>query len=134
MRSAIYVAPILALTAVAAPLAHPGPARGDALVAIAREVQDVPVLAARMGGDVFHELDLTARELEIEVDAPSAGKTWAMCHRMKFCVHALQKMRNETKVELYEMYCPHHWYSSALDEEMTYVSSKRPPHTACGKM
>ncbi|KAJ7433656.1 hypothetical protein FB451DRAFT_1313536, partial [Mycena latifolia] len=65
LRSAIYAAPILALAAVAAPLAHPG----SSLVAVAREAQDAPVRAARMGGDVFHELDLTARELEIEVDA-----------------------------------------------------------------
>ncbi|KAJ7445339.1 hypothetical protein FB451DRAFT_1293126 [Mycena latifolia] len=66
-RSAIYVSSILSLTAVAAPLAHPS--RGEALAAISREAHDAPILAARMGGDVFQELDLTARELEIEVDA-----------------------------------------------------------------
>ncbi|KAJ7433645.1 hypothetical protein FB451DRAFT_1313523 [Mycena latifolia] len=67
LPSAIYVSLILSLTAVAAPLAHPS--RGDALVAISREAHDTPVLAARMGGDVFQELDLTAREVEIEVNA-----------------------------------------------------------------
>ncbi|KAJ7433660.1 hypothetical protein FB451DRAFT_1313546 [Mycena latifolia] len=67
-RSAIYVSSILSLTAVAAPLAHLS--RGEALAAISgRCAHDAPILAARMGGDVFQELDLTARDLEIEVDA-----------------------------------------------------------------
>ncbi|KAJ7446131.1 hypothetical protein FB451DRAFT_1412491 [Mycena latifolia] len=60
--SAIYIS-ILSLAAVAAPLA-----RGDAIRQMSRQDHDVPVLVARGGSDVFEELDLTARDTDVEVE------------------------------------------------------------------
>ncbi|KAJ7455511.1 hypothetical protein FB451DRAFT_1373202, partial [Mycena latifolia] len=79
--SAIPLSSILSLTAMAAPSSGVGaggtglthPPRGD--IEISREVHiqraqhdDASALAARMGPDLFEELDLTAREANVEAE------------------------------------------------------------------
>ncbi|KAJ7455557.1 hypothetical protein FB451DRAFT_1373234 [Mycena latifolia] len=76
--SAIHLSSILSLTVVAAPLTRLS--RGDA-AEIPRDVHiqraqhatsgqdyDASVLAARIGADVFEDLDLTARDSEPDVE------------------------------------------------------------------
>ncbi|KAJ7446124.1 hypothetical protein FB451DRAFT_791639 [Mycena latifolia] len=65
--SAIYISSILSLAAVGAPLTHP--ARGDVITKMSREDHNASELTARMGSDAFEELDLTAREPDVEVEA-----------------------------------------------------------------
>ncbi|KAJ7446130.1 hypothetical protein FB451DRAFT_1567953 [Mycena latifolia] len=71
--SAIYIS-ILSLTAIAAPLTHPS--RGDApeIKEMARQDHDTPVLVARGGSDVFEELDIIARDPDVEVEVERRGE------------------------------------------------------------
>ncbi|KAJ7455446.1 hypothetical protein FB451DRAFT_1277845 [Mycena latifolia] len=81
LLSAIHLSSILSLTAMAAPTGFGSggtgfthPAGGDA-AEISREVHipraqhdDASALAVRMGPDLFEELDLTAREANVEAE------------------------------------------------------------------
>ncbi|KAJ6600329.1 hypothetical protein DFH09DRAFT_594166 [Mycena vulgaris] len=64
--SAIYVSSVLSLAAIAAPLAHPP--SGNGITDTSPEGTDTSVLAGRTGADVFEELDLTGREIDVELD------------------------------------------------------------------
>ncbi|KAJ7453833.1 hypothetical protein FB451DRAFT_1185118 [Mycena latifolia] len=73
LLSAIYVSAILPLAAVAAPLNYA--VRGDAtgFEELSRGDHDTSAVATHTGGDIFDELDVLARELDVELNPYSLG-------------------------------------------------------------
>ncbi|KAJ7453832.1 hypothetical protein FB451DRAFT_1565496 [Mycena latifolia] len=70
LLSAIYVSAILPFAAVAAPLAHA--VRDDAIAQVSRE-DEPSVPAAPTTGDIFEDVGLTPREVDVELDPRYGG-------------------------------------------------------------